>query len=239
MNMFIQNVKPRKRGRPPGQTAQGAAARDRLYNTAMQLIAARGYDATTLRDIAKEAGVSVGLMYRYFPSKQAIVLALYDALSAEYARQASEMPPGRWRDRFVFALNTSLRVLEPHQVALRALTPVMVGDPEEGIFSTPTAFSRLRVQRVFEEAVVGSSDAPRAPVAEALGRLLYLVHLAVLLWWLLDKSARQRATGALVSLIQQILPSAALALRIPAVRKFAIAVDGLVRDALFGNPVAG
>jgi len=239
MNMFIQNVKPRKRGRPPGQTAQGAAARDRLYNTAMQLIAARGYDATTLRDIAKEAGVSVGLMYRYFPSKQAIVLALYDALSAEYARQASEMPPGRWRDRFVFALNTSLRVLEPHQVALRALTPVMVGDPDEGIFSTPTAFSRLRVQRVFEEAVVGSSDAPRAPVAEALGRLLYLVHLAVLLWWLLDKSARQRATGALVSLIQQILPSAALALRIPAVRKFAIAVDGLVRDALFGNPVAG
>jgi AcrR family transcriptional regulator len=239
MNMFTENVKPRKRGRPPGQTAQGAAARDRLYDTAMQLIAARGYDATTLRDIAKEAGVSVGLMYRYFPSKQAIVLALYDALSAEYARQASEMPPGRWRDRFVFALNTSLRVLEPHQVALRALTPVMVGDPGEGIFSTPTAFSRLRVQRVFEEAVVGSSDAPRAPMAEALGRLLYLVHLAVLLWWLLDKSARQRATGALVSLIQQILPSAALALRIPAVRKFAIAVDELVRDALFGNPVAG
>src|SRR5688572_33025648 len=154
MNMFTQNVKPRKRGRPAGPTVQGALAKDRLYATAMRLIAARGYEATTLRDIAAEAGVSVGLLYRYFPSKQSVVLALYDELSAEYARQAAEMPPGRWRDRFIFALNTSLRVLKPHQLALRALTPVLVGDPEEGIFSASTAFSRLRVQQVFEEAVV-------------------------------------------------------------------------------------
>ena len=237
MNMFTENVKRRKRGRPPGATAQGAAARDRLYNTAIALIAARGYDATTLRDIAKKAGVSVGLLYRYFPSKQAVVIALYDELSADYARQAAEMPPGKWRDRFVFALKTSLHVLKPHQQALRALTPVLVGDPEEGIFSPSTAFSRIRVQRVFEDAVAGSSDAPKPPLAEALGRLLYLVHLAVLLWWLLDKSAHQRATGALVALTQQLLPSAALTLRVPPVRRFVIAVDELVRDALFGSPM--
>lgn len=210
-----------------------------MYATAMQLIAARGYEATTLRDIAKEAGVSVGLLYRYFPSKQAVVIAFYDELSSEYARQAGEMPLGRWRDRFIFALNTSLRVLEPHQVALRALTPVLVGDLEEGIFSSSTAFSRLRVQQVFEEAVVGSSDAPKKPLAEALGRLLYLVHLGVLLWWLLDKSLKQRATTALISLTQQLLPSATLALRVPPVRRFVISVDGLVREALFGNPVSG
>jgi AcrR family transcriptional regulator len=238
MNMFTENVKRRTRGRPTGPTAQGAAARDRLYATATQLIAARGYDATTLRDIAKRAGVSVGLLYRYFPSKQAVVIALYDELSSEYARQAAGMPRGRWRDRFLFALKTSLRVLEPHQMALRALTPVMVGDPEEGIFSASTAFSRLRVQRVFEQVVTESSDAPKQPLAEALGRLLYLVHLAVLLWWLLDKSSNQRATAALVSLTEQLLPSAALALRVPPVRKFVISVDELVREALFGNPAS-
>jgi AcrR family transcriptional regulator len=238
MNMFTENVKPRKRGRPAGPTAQGTAARDRLYATATQLIAARGYEATTLRDIAKEAGVSVGLLYRYFPGKQAVVIALYDELSSEYAQRATGMPPGRWRDRFLFALKISLDVLEPHQTALRALTPVMVGDPEEGIFSTSTAFSRLRVQRVFEQVVTESTDAPKHPLAEALGRLLYLVHLAVLLWWLLDKSPNQRATASLVSLTQQLLPSAALALRVPPVRKFVISVDELVREALFGNPVS-
>jgi AcrR family transcriptional regulator len=204
----------------------------------MQLVATRGYEATTLRDIAKEAGVSVGLLYRYFPSKQAVVIALYDELSSEYAQLAAAMPPGRWRDRFLFALKTSLHVLEPHRMALRALTPVMVSDPEEGIFSARTTFSRLRVQGVFEQVVTESSDAPRQPLAEALGRLLYLVHLAVLLWWLLDKSSNQRATATLVSLTQQLLPSAALAVRVPPVRKFVISVDELVREALFGKPVS-
>jgi len=235
MNMFTKNVKRGKRGRPAGPTAQGTAARDRLYATATQLIAARGYEATTLRDIAREAGVSVGLLYRYFPSKQAVVIALYDELSFEYSQRAASMPAGRWRDRFVFALKTSLDVLEPHQMALRALTPVMVGDPEEGIFSASTAFSRLRVQKVFEQVVAESSDAPKQPLAEALGRLLYLVHLAVLLWWLLDKSPNQRATDALVSLTRQVLPSAGLALRVPPVRKFVIAVDELVREAQIGR----
>ena len=238
MNMFTKNVKPRARGRPPGQSAQGAAARERLYATAMQLIAARGYEATTLREIADQAGVSVGLLYRYFPGKQAVVLALYDELSSDYARQAAEMPAGRWRDRFIFAMKTSLAVLRPHQLALRALTPILVGNPDEGIFSQRTAFSRLRVQRVFEQAVSGSTDAPKGTLADALGRLLYLVHLAVLLWWLLDKSAHQRATETLVTLTQQLLPTAALALRVPAVRRFVTSVDELVVDGLFGRSVA-
>jgi AcrR family transcriptional regulator len=238
MNMFTQNVKPRKRGRPPGPTAQGAAARNRLYSTAMRLIAERGYEATTLRDIAKEAKVSVGLLYRYFPSKQAVILAFYDELSADFAREVATMRPGRWRDRFLFALTTSLHVLEPHRVALRALAPVLVGDPDEGVFSERTAFSRRRVQPVFEGAVVGATDAPKQPLAAALGRLLYLVHLAVLLWWLFDQSSRQRATSALVSLTEQLLPSATLALRVPSVRRFVIAVDGLIREALFGSPVS-
>jgi AcrR family transcriptional regulator len=235
MNMFTKNVKPRKRGRPPGQTAQGAETKDRLYATAMGLITRRGYEATTLREIAKEANVSVGLLYRYFPSKQAVILAFYDELSADFARRAAGMPPGRWRDRFIFALSTSLRVLEAHRVALQALAPVLVGDPDEGVFSERTAFSRQRVQPVFEDAVVGATDAPKEPLASALGRLLYLVHLAVLLWWLFDKSSRQRATFALVSLTEQLLPSATLALRVPPVRRFVIAVDGLIREALFGS----
>jgi AcrR family transcriptional regulator len=233
--MFTENVKPRKRGRPAGQTPQGAAARDHLYATALSLIAGRGFEATTLRDIAREADVSVGLLYRYFPSKHAIVLALYDELSSEYARKAVKMPEGRWRERFLFALNGSLEVLKPHRTPLRALTPILVGAPEGGTFANSTAFSRIRVQRVFEQAVAGATDAPRQPLADALGRLLYLVHLSVLLWWLLDKSSHQRATAALVALTEQLLPSAALALRVSPVRRFVISVDELIRDALFGD----
>ena len=237
--MFTEIVKPRKRGRPRGQSAQGAAARDLLYETAIRLMTKRGYEATTLRDIAKEAGVSVGLLYRYFPSKRAIIIALYEELSADYARQAAAMPRGRWRDRFIFALQTSLTVLEPHRVALGALTPVLVGAPEEGVFAESAAFSRLRVQGVFEDAVAGATDAPADSIARPVGRLLYMLHLAVLLWWLLDKSAKQRATAALIVLIQQILPSIALTLRLPPVRRFVLSADELLRDALFRETMEG
>src|SRR3954471_20146838 len=91
----------RRRGRPRGPTTQGLETRQLLYETAIRLIAARGWQATTLRDVAAEAGVSVGLLYRYFPSKRAVVLTLYDELSAEYADRAAQMAPGRWRDRFL------------------------------------------------------------------------------------------------------------------------------------------
>jgi len=237
MNMFTKNVKPR-RGRPAGQTVQGMAARERLYKTAIRLITDRGYEATTLREIAKEANVSVGLLYRYFPGKQAVIIALYDELSADYARQAASLPAGRWRDRFIFALEASVAVLQPHRTALRALIPVLIGDPADGVFAPATAFSRLRVQQVFEQAVAGASDAPRQPLAGALGRLLYLVHLSVLLWWLLDKTSKQRGTAALIALSQQLLPSAALALRLPAVRRFVVSIDELIREGLFGNDVS-
>jgi AcrR family transcriptional regulator len=235
MNMFTENVKSRGRGRPPGQTAQGAAARQRLYETAIGLMAKQGYESTTLRDVAKAAGVSVGLLYRYFPSKRAIIIALYDELSADYARQAADMPRGRWRERFIFALKTSLQVLEPHRTALRSFIPVLVGDPEEGVFGDSAAFSRVRVQGAFEAAVVGATDAPAPALAAALGRLLYMVHLAVLLWWLLDKSPRQRATTALVSLTEQMLPSVSLTLRLPPVRRFVVSFDELLGEGLFGG----
>jgi AcrR family transcriptional regulator len=228
----------RGRGRPRGLTRQGIETRRRLYRTAIGLIEARGWQETTLRDVAAEAGVSVGLLYRYFPSKRAVVLQLYDELSTEFAARAATMPAGRWRDRVLFALRTSLSVLGPHRGTLVSLVPVLVSGAEDGLFSPATAFSRLRVQGVFVEAVTGARDAPRCQVAPAVGRLAYLVHLAVLLWWLLDRSPAQRATGALVDLLGRTLPLLSTALRVPGVAGLVLAADALVRDALLDAPLA-
>jgi AcrR family transcriptional regulator len=232
VNMFIENSNPRKRGRPQGRTSEGDATRRRLYETAIGLIDERGYDAATLREVAARAGVSPGLLYRYFPSKRSVVLALYDQLSDEFAVRAEAMPDGRWRERFIYALELSLGVLGPHRVTLRALAPVMVGDADEGVFATSTAFSRLRVHAVFQRAVAQATDAPKGPLGVAIGRLLYLLHLAVILWWLLDRSPGQRATRALVGLFRQVLPSATLALRLRVVKGFVQSADALFEEAL-------
>ena len=225
----------RRRGRPPGTTAQGVAMRKRLYGTAIELIAKRGYDSTTLRDIAARAGVSPALLYKYFPSKRAVVLALYDELSAEYAERAERLQPGRWRDRFLFALKTSLDVLGPDRKTISALVPVLIGDRDEGVLSENATFSRLRVQGVFEEAVTGATDALDPETSQALGRLLYIAHLAVIFWWLFDKSPGQRATAGLIALLERLLPMAALALRLSRTRRLIVAADALCREGLFGE----
>ena len=241
--MFTKNSQPGsaaggarpRRGRPPGPTPAGEAARKRLFRIAIRQIARRGYDAATLRSIAAQAGVSVGLLYRYFPSKRAVVLAFYDQLSSEYAERSRLLPAGSWRTRFLFALRTSLEVLTPQRETLAALVPVLVGDREEGLFAPATAFSRRRVQEVFVEAVTGADDASVEPIASSLGRLLYLAHLLLLLWWLLDRSTGQRATAALVSLVERTLPLVAVALRMPAAAGLIAAADRLVREGLFGE----
>jgi AcrR family transcriptional regulator len=226
-------TKKRPRGRPRGLSPRGQDVRQRLYDTSIGLMTERGYGGATMREVAQRAGVSVGLLYRYFSAKRSVVMKLYDDLSAELVARAEGMPEGRWTKRFMFALTTSLAVLGPHRAILSALVPVLVGDPEQGLFSTSTAFSRIRVQGVFIEAVVGARDGPRRGIAEALGRLLYLAQLAVILWWLLDRSRDQAATKGLVALIGRTLPAVAAALRLPMVRGIVTAGDALVRQAFF------
>jgi AcrR family transcriptional regulator len=228
---------PRRRGRPPGRTPRGEQMQRHLYEVAVRLIASRGWQATTLREIATEAGVSVGLLYRYFPSKRAVLLAVYDDLSAEFADRVADVPDGRWRARFLAALGLSLAVLGPHRATLAALVPVLVGDTDEGLFAPRTAFSRRRVEGVFVAAVTGATDAPRGEFdpGPALGRLLYLLHLAVLLWWLLDRSPGQRATQGLLILLGQALRLGAPALHLPGVPRLITTADALVQEALYGE----
>ncbi|OKH21166.1 TetR/AcrR family transcriptional regulator [Chroogloeocystis siderophila] len=55
--------------------------RKELLTKCFDLFAAKGYGAVTMRQIAKELGVSTGTLYHYFPSKQALFWQLYDELN--------------------------------------------------------------------------------------------------------------------------------------------------------------
>jgi AcrR family transcriptional regulator len=227
---------PRRRGRPPGPSKKGEQSREHLYRVALTMFQDKGYEASTLRAIAREAGVSTGLLYRYFPSKQAIVLRLYEELSSEYADRVLEAPVGTWTDRSLYALETSLDVLGPHRETLLSLRSVLIGGGENNLFSPETAASRHRVQGAFRAAVVEASDAPSTELAEALGRLLYTAHLGIILWWMLDQSPKQDATGRLVDALRRKHGWIRMALRMPGVPSMIRTADGLVCDALLGGP---
>jgi AcrR family transcriptional regulator len=51
--------------------------RDRLFGIALDLFAEKGFDATSIRDIVGEAGVSTAAFYNHFESKDALLEAVY------------------------------------------------------------------------------------------------------------------------------------------------------------------
>jgi AcrR family transcriptional regulator len=53
-------------------------ARASIKQVAAQMIAERGYHATSLRQLANEAGVTLGTLYHYFPSKEDLLAELFD-----------------------------------------------------------------------------------------------------------------------------------------------------------------
>ena len=57
------------------------ARKQEILETAMKLFAEKGYEKTSISDIAKEIGVAQGLCYRYFPSKD----ILFQTAVNEYA----------------------------------------------------------------------------------------------------------------------------------------------------------
>jgi AcrR family transcriptional regulator len=65
-------------GRPTGRQRQAAARREQILKTALKLFAAQGFDATSTRQIAKEAGIAEGLIFHYFPTKASLLTALLE-----------------------------------------------------------------------------------------------------------------------------------------------------------------
>jgi AcrR family transcriptional regulator len=234
--MAGKQANKRSRGRPPGPSADGERTRERLFEVASVLIAEAGYEATTLRQIAEHAGVSVGNVYHYFPSKDAVALELYDRLSTEYAERASCLPEGTWVRRALHALRCALEVLGPHRETLSGLLGILLGDAEKGLLGSVTGGSRARVMQVFERAVNEADDAPADTLAQPIARLAYLAHMAVLLFWLLDRSPDARATERLLETAEGLAPLAPALIRtlllLPMVRDGLREVDATMQDAL-------
>lgn len=59
------------------------AKREHILDSAFKIFADKGFHETSTRDICREAGVSTGSLYSYFPSKESIYEAVYDKFLAD------------------------------------------------------------------------------------------------------------------------------------------------------------
>jgi AcrR family transcriptional regulator len=122
---------PRGRHRLPAEVV-ARSQRDRLLDAAVDVVAEKGYGATTVADLTKEAGVSRTTFYELFEDKEACFLAAYDTAADVLARRIATAFEAQeaWPDRVRAGLMAMLESLavEP-QVARLALVDVGSAGP--------------------------------------------------------------------------------------------------------------
>ncbi|HEY6273316.1 MAG TPA: TetR family transcriptional regulator [Terriglobales bacterium] len=182
-------------------TPRALDTRRRIYDRALELFREKGFDQTTMRDIAAKAGVALGAAYYYFSSKEAIVLAFYHDMQEVSHESILEAMEGhkRLRDRIRVVLEKRLELLAPNRKFCDALFRHApdTSDPLSP-FSAQTRPIRERAIEHLRVAVEGGDIKVPADLKQHLPYLLWLYQMAIILFWLYDRSPRQQRTLALI-----------------------------------------
>ena len=182
--------------RKPRAEPKREATRKRLLDRALKLFQQRGVDATTMRDIAKAAGLSLGAAYYYFPSKDALVFAYYEDHQLQMEELAAAAT-GDLRARLGVIFHGKLESIRTHRKMLAAIVQRLVdpGDPLSA-FSRQTRAVRARSIAVFDD-VLAEAPLP-APIRALAAHALWLFMLATLLVYIHDTSPGEARTHGLV-----------------------------------------
>ena len=178
-------------------TPRAEDTRSKIYEAALKLFREKGFEQTTMRDIAAKADVALGAAYYYFASKDAIVLAFYQEMQEESHESILEALAGRrkLKDRIRYVLEKRLEILAPNRKFCDALFKHApdAADPLSP-FSAETRPIRERALEHLRVALQGGDVKVPADLEPHLPYLLWLYQMAIILFWLYDRSARQERT---------------------------------------------
>lgn len=155
--------------------------REELLDRAGELMAAKGYDGTSMRDIASAVGMLPGSLYYHFDSKESLFLALHQrVVTLMEARvratldAADKSSLSAW-DRLEAAATAHLEGLIETGNLVAIVSPEFLGE-REGI-STEIRAERRRYEQIFRD-LFGALSLP-----QGVDRTLLRLHLFGALNW--------------------------------------------------------
>ena len=212
----------------PRVTSRAEDTRRKIYEAAMEMFREKGFEDTTMRDIAAKAGVALGGAYYYYSSKDAIVLAFYREMQETSAPLvgATLADKKKLKERIRAVLDQRLKLLAPNRKFCAALFRHAPdgADPlspfsEESRLIRDAAIEQMRVAVEGGDVKIPPDLKPRLPY------LLWLYQMALIMFWLYDRSPDQQRTGRLMekslSLLVNLLRVSSLPLMKP-LRKAAL-----------------
>jgi AcrR family transcriptional regulator len=220
----------------PMATAKAEETRSRILDAALRLFRERGFEQTTMRDVAAEAEVATGAAYYYYRSKEDLVLAFYlrteDEAAERFAQVIASTNDVRKRIRGI--IDAKFEQFAQHRALLAALLKTGV-DPRDPLspFSKETAQIRGDHIAWYARALEGSDLKVSRDLAPHLPKLLWMYHMGLIYYWIIDDSPEQRRTqrllDATLDLVVQLLRAASLPFMAP-LRKRALKVLRAVEE---------
>jgi AcrR family transcriptional regulator len=161
-------------GRPRSARAHGD-----VIEAAMELIARRGIDATSMDAIAEASGVSKATIYRHWPDKDALCLEVLVHLHGDVRPPTASS--GNVRADIIALLDNrplpqhselQIRIM-PHLVAYAARNPVFARAWRERVFEPPRAQLSRLLERAVSEGHLSPGLDTNLAIALLLGPMMY------------------------------------------------------------------
>jgi AcrR family transcriptional regulator len=111
-------------------TDRQVAKRRHILQSAGAVFAKQGYEHSSIRDIARQAGVADGTIYNYFANKQDLVEALISELIIGLGKAESEAIGLDEPDSLAMKISQRMAALHDNYEALAAVLPVILGSVE-------------------------------------------------------------------------------------------------------------
>lgn len=176
-------------------TDKGEQTRKHIFESALELFREKGFDSTTMQEVATRADVVKSAAYYYFPGKESIIQAYYEALQTEQERIC--------RDAFAQSRNLKSRLaitmhakfdLVRNDRKLLGVVFRYTGEPEHPLscLGRGTAEIRDRSIEVFRDAIA-EEKLPR-DLRELLPSALWALQMGLLVMYLYDSSEHQQRT---------------------------------------------
>lgn len=215
-------------------STKGEQTRERILDAALVLFRERGFEETTMRAIAEEAGVAVGNAYYYFRAKENLVQAFYERTHEEHLEASREVLERErsLQKRLLGVMRKKIDTAMPYH-QLSAVLFRTAADPRNPInpFSPESEPLRQRATELFAEVLEGSDvKVSNRRLKAELPNLLWLYHMGIVVFWIHDGSpgcARTyRFLEHTVSLVVRLITLA----RLPLLRPLTNTVVALMED---------
>jgi len=185
----------------PRVTSRAEDTRKKIYEAAMEMFREKGFEETTMRDIAAKADVALGGTYYYYSSKDAIVLAFYREMQETSTSLVTEglADKKKLKDRIRAVLDQRLKLLAPNRKFCAALfRHAPDGADPLSPFSAETQPIRDAAIEQMRLALEGGDVKIPADLKPRLPYLLWLYQMALIMFWLYDRSPGQERTEKLM-----------------------------------------